>query len=97
MSMSMEQIMEFARQQWGDGLELANFVETMLAIGADQPSTIGYLRSKAEGEAGIRETVPQAVIVRPSIVFGPEDDFFNRFAALARIAPVLPTPAGMPE
>ena len=47
------------------------------AIGADQPSTIGYLRSKAEGEAGISEAVPDAVIMRPSIVFGPGDGFLQ--------------------
>jgi NADH dehydrogenase len=64
------------------------------AIGADQPSTIGYMRSKAEGEAGIREAVPGAVIMRPSIMFGPEDDFFNRFAAMARMSPVLPLIGG---
>jgi uncharacterized protein YbjT (DUF2867 family) len=64
------------------------------AIGADQPSTIGYLRSKAEGETGIRETVPDAVIMRPSIAFGPEDDFFNRFAAMARLSPALPLIGG---
>jgi NADH dehydrogenase len=64
------------------------------AIGADQPSTIGYLRSKAEGEAGIHETVPDAVIMRPSIVFGPEDHFFNRFAAMARMSPALPLIGG---
>ena len=64
------------------------------AIGADQPSTIGYLRSKAEGEAGIMETVPDAVIMRPSIVFGPEDNFFNRFAAMARMSPALPLIGG---
>ncbi len=64
------------------------------AIGADQPSTVGYMRSKAEGEVGIRETVPEAVIVRPSIVFGPEDHFFNRFAAMARLSPALPLIGG---
>ena len=64
------------------------------AIGADQPSTIGYLRSKAEGEAGIQETVPSGVIIRPSIVFGPEDNFFNRFAAMARMSPALPLIGG---
>ena len=64
------------------------------AIGADQPSTIGYLRSKAEGEAGIREAAPEAVIMRPAIVFGPEDQFFNRFAAMARMAPALPLIGG---
>jgi NADH dehydrogenase len=60
------------------------------AIGADAGSDIGYLRSKGEGEAGMLETVPEAVILRPSIVFGPEDDFFNRFAAMARLSPALP-------
>jgi NADH dehydrogenase len=64
------------------------------AIGADQPSTIGYLRSKAEGEAGIREVAPETVIMRPSIVFGPEDQFFNRFADMARLSPVLPLIGG---
>ncbi len=60
------------------------------AIGADPNSTSRYARSKAAGEAAIRETVPEAITMRPSIVFGPEDDFFNRFAAMARISPVLP-------
>lgn len=64
------------------------------AIGADANSTIGYIRSKGEGEAGIRAAVPGAVIFRPSIVFGPEDDFFNRFAAMARFSPVLPLIGG---
>jgi NADH dehydrogenase len=64
------------------------------AIGADQPTTIGYLRSKAEGEQGLLEALPEAVIMRPSIVFGPEDHFFNRFAAMARLSPVLPLIGG---
>lgn len=64
------------------------------AIGADQPSTIGYLRSKAEGEAGLREVAPETIIMRPSIVFGPEDQFFNRFASMARMSPVLPLIGG---
>ena len=50
------------------------------AIGAREDSPSGYARSKAEGEAAVHELVPQAIILRPSIVFGPEDDFFNRFA-----------------
>src|SRR5688572_2165732 len=49
------------------------------AIGADANSAIAYLRSKGEGEAGIRDAAPGVVIMRPSIVFGPEDNFFNRF------------------
>lgn len=60
------------------------------AIGADAESGSAYARSKAQGEAGIRRHMPQAVILRPSIVFGPEDDFFNRFAALASMSPALP-------
>lgn len=64
------------------------------AIGADRNSAANYARSKAEGEAGVLEEFPDAVILRPSIVFGPEDDFFNRFAAMARISPLLPLIGG---
>jgi NADH dehydrogenase len=60
------------------------------AIGADPAADSNYARSKGAGEAALRAGFPDAVILRPSIVFGPEDDFFNRFAALARISPVLP-------
>lgn len=60
------------------------------AIGADPKSPSAYGRSKAAGEAAVRERVPESVIFRPSIAFGPEDQFFNRFAALARMAPILP-------
>ena len=62
----------------------------MSAIGADDAGTAHYARSKAAGEAAIRDHIPAAVILRPSIVFGPEDDFFNRFAAMSRLTPVLP-------
>jgi uncharacterized protein YbjT (DUF2867 family) len=64
------------------------------AIGADANSPSHYARSKAEGERRVLAAQPAAVIIRPSIVFGPEDDFFNRFAALARIAPALPLVGG---
>ena len=64
------------------------------AIGADPKSASGYSRSKAAGEAGILAHFPQAVILRPSIVFGPEDQFFNRFAAMSRFGPVLPVVGG---
>lgn len=60
------------------------------ALGADGRSPSAYSRSKAAGEAAVRDAFPLATIVRPSIVFGPEDEIFNRFAALARLAPVLP-------
>ena len=64
------------------------------AIGADADSPSKYARTKAEGEAAVREIYPDAVILRPSIVFGPEDDFFNRFAAMAQVSPVLPLVGG---
>jgi NADH dehydrogenase len=64
------------------------------AIGADENSTSAYARSKAKGEKLVLAAVPGATILRPSIVFGPEDDFFNRFAALARFLPVLPLIGG---
>jgi len=60
------------------------------AIGADPQSAAAYARSKAAGEAAVRATVPQATILRPSIVFGPEDGFFNRFAGMAEVSPVIP-------
>ncbi len=60
------------------------------ALGADPASASAYARSKAEGEQGVLGVFPKAVIFRPSVVFGPEDDFFNRFAALSNFAPCLP-------
>lgn len=62
----------------------------MSAIGADPESDSAYARSKAEGEALVLEQFPDALILRPSIVFGPEDGFFNRFGAMATWSPVLP-------
>jgi NADH dehydrogenase len=64
------------------------------AIGADPKSSARYARSKAQGEAAVLEEFPDAIILRPSIVFGPEDAFFNRFAAMARISPLLPLIGG---
>ncbi len=60
------------------------------AIGADAASDSHYARSKAAGEAGILKYFPTAVILRPSVIFGPEDQFFNRFAGMTRLGPVLP-------
>lgn len=60
------------------------------AIGADPESDSAYARSKAAGEAAVSETFPGAVILRPSIMFGSEDEFFNRFAGMARLSPVIP-------
>jgi len=72
---------------------ITNFVHVS-AIGADEESTSAYGRSKALGEKGVRTALPTATIVRPSIVFGPEDDFFNRFATMARLSPALPLIGG---
>jgi uncharacterized protein YbjT (DUF2867 family) len=64
------------------------------AIGANAASTIAYARSKGEGERLVQAALPQAVVLRPSIIAGPEDQFFNRFAGMARIAPFLPAISG---
>jgi NADH dehydrogenase len=64
------------------------------AIGADPASPSGYGRAKAEGEAAVLAAFPAATVLRPSIVFGPEDHFFNRFAAMARALPCMPVIAG---
>jgi NADH dehydrogenase len=64
------------------------------AIGANENSPAGYARSKAEGERLVLAANPSAIIMRPSIMFGPEDTFFNRFASMARMAPALPLIGG---
>lgn len=64
------------------------------AIGADAQSPSRYARAKAAGEAAALAAVPSATIFRPSVIFGPEDQFTNRFAALARMSPVLPLVGG---
>lgn len=71
------------------GLGIANFVQ-MSALGASDQSASAYARTKAQAEAAVREHIPGAAIIRPSVVFGPEDTFFNRFAAMSRFLPVLP-------
>ncbi len=60
------------------------------AIGADPDSDAAYARTKAAGEAAVLAAFAEATVVRPSVVFGPEDKFFNMFAMMARISPVLP-------
>src|SRR5437773_6412205 len=72
---------------------IARFIH-ISAIGADPRSTSAYARSKAAGEQAVRDAFPTVTILRPSIVFGPEDQFFNRFAALATVSPVLPLIGG---
>ncbi|UCH74254.1 MAG: complex I NDUFA9 subunit family protein [Rhodospirillales bacterium] len=68
----------------------ASALAHMSALGADAQSHSDYAASKAAGEAAVREAFPDAVIFRPSVVFGPQDGFFNLFASLARFTPVLP-------
>jgi NADH dehydrogenase len=64
------------------------------AIGADERAASQYARSKADGEKRVLSAAPSAVILRPSVLFGPEDDFFNKFAAIARFSPFLPLVGG---
>ncbi len=64
------------------------------AIGADPEAKSAYARSKGEGERALRQAFENAVILRPSIIIGPEDGFFNRFAAMARLSPALPLIGG---
>ncbi len=64
------------------------------ALGADENSPSLYARTKALGEKAVLAATPEATLFRPSVVFGPEDDFFNRFAAMARMSPVLPLIGG---
>ncbi|MDO9223092.1 MAG: complex I NDUFA9 subunit family protein, partial [Caulobacter sp.] len=72
---------------------ITRFVQ-MSAIGADPQSGSKYASTKAMGEAAVREIIPGAVILRPSVIFGPEDNFFNQFAAMATVSPALPLVGG---
>ena len=72
---------------------VAQFVQ-LSAIGADAASPSGYARAKAAGEAAVLAAFPTATILRPSLVFGPEDKFFNRFGAMAQLLPVMPVISG---
>lgn len=72
---------------------VSHFVQVS-GLGADLKSRSEYARSKAAGEQAVLKEFPEAVVLRPSVVFGPEDDFFNRFAGMAAMAPVLPLIGG---
>ena len=74
-------------------LGVTRFVQ-MSALGASADSLSHYAQSKALGEEFVLDAFPDAVVMRPSIVFGPEDDFFNRFASMTRLSPVLPLIGG---
>ncbi|NOX94552.1 MAG: complex I NDUFA9 subunit family protein [Alphaproteobacteria bacterium] len=72
-------------------------IETLVhvsAIGADEKSDSLYARTKGEGERAVREAVPTATILRPSVIFGLEDNFFNKFAGMANFSPALPLIGG---
>ncbi|MEX6633286.1 complex I NDUFA9 subunit family protein [Hyphococcus lacteus] len=72
---------------------IQNFIH-LSAIGADPESDSLYAQSKGEGERAVRSSIPSAKIIRPSVIFGVEDEFFNRFATLASYSPVLPLIGG---
>lgn len=72
---------------------ITNFVQ-FSAIGVDSAATSRYAKTKADAEAIVRSAMPTAKILRPSIIFGPEDGFFNRFAGMSRFTPVLPLIGG---
>jgi NADH dehydrogenase len=74
-------------------LGVERFVQ-ISALGASVDSPSLYARTKAEGEVAVRGALPSAVVLRPSVVFGPEDHFFNRFAEMAMVSPVLPLIGG---
>jgi NADH dehydrogenase len=80
-----------ARQAKAAGIER---MVHLSAIGADADGSSEYARTKAAGESGVMAHMPDAMILRPSVIFGAEDQFFNRFAAMSRLAPVLPIAGG---
>jgi NADH dehydrogenase len=82
---------ELASQARARGIE--RFVQ-ISAMGASEASPSRYARSKAQGEAAVREHIASAAVMRPSVVFGPGDHFFNRFAAMAMTSPALPLIGG---
>ena len=86
-AMHVEAARRIAEQAKAAGV--VRFVQ-MSAIGADANGKAQYARTKAAGEAAVREIFPDAVVLRPSVVFGPGDDFLNRFAVMATFAPALP-------
>jgi uncharacterized protein YbjT (DUF2867 family) len=92
---SFEAVQEFGGKAVAEATRAAGAKLVHLsAIGANGNSDSSYARTKGRAEAAIHSVLPDAVIYRPSIVFGPEDDFFNKFAGMARSAPFLPVIGG---
>lgn len=92
---SVEAVQDFGARAVAEAARAQNIPLThMSAIGADPQSPAAYARTKGTAEEAIRRIKPDALIIRPSIIFGPEDDFFNRFAEMSRWTPVLPLIGG---
>lgn len=92
---TFEAVQDFGARAVAEAARAAGATLTHIsAIGADAKSESRYARTKGRAEAAIMETLPEAIILRPSIIFGPEDDFFNKFAEMARFSPVLPLIGG---
>lgn len=88
-------VQEFGARAVAEAARAAGATLTHIsAIGADAKSASAYARTKGRAEAAILETLPGSVILRPSIIFGPEDGFFNKFADMARFSPFLPLIGG---
>lgn len=92
---SFDAVQEFGARAVAEAARAAGARLTHVsAIGADAQSSSIYASTKGRAEAAIKSILPDATILRPSIVFGPEDSFFNKFAAMARISPFLPLVGG---
>jgi len=92
---TFDAVQEFGARAVAEAARSAGATLTHIsAIGADAHSESGYARTKGRAEAAVLSIKPDAVILRPSVVFGPEDGFFNKFADMSRLAPVLPLPGG---
>lgn len=92
---SFDAVQDFGARAVAEAARAAGATLTHIsAVGANAKSQSAYASTKGKGEDAIRAIKPDAVILRPSIVFGPEDGFFNKFAAMARISPVLPLVGG---
>ncbi len=92
---TFEAVQDFGARSIADASRAAGAQVTHIsAIGADTASESSYARTKGRAEAAIRAAVPDAVILRPSIMFGPEDSFFNKFASMAKTFPFLPLIGG---
>ncbi|MFC3071695.1 complex I NDUFA9 subunit family protein [Shinella pollutisoli] len=92
---SFDAVQDFGARAVAEAARAAGATLTHVsAIGADESSASAYARTKGRAEAAVLRTLPDATILRPSVIFGPEDGFFNKFAAMSRFAPALPLIGG---